>query len=155
MERQFRVNWPAIVEEARQRRKGQRLTQARLATLAGVSTPTVSRFENGEKDIQHSSVTRILAQLGMVDGRVLTFPESDARYDSLRRAVLFAGKDGDKTISCAISLEALEDHFDGDNGVPMKVFRANHACIEHEARRKYLAGQLLSDGSVLIGTEDL
>ena len=155
MERQFRINWPALVEEARQRRKGQRLTQARLATLAGVSTPTISRFENGEKDIQLSSVTRILAQLGMVDGRVLTFAETDARYDSGRSVVLFAGKDGDKAIHCAISREALEDHFDGDNRVPVKVFRANHARIEHEARRKYLAGRLQSDGSVLIKTEDL
>ncbi len=155
MERQFRVNWPAIVEEAKQRRKGHRLTQARLATLAGVSTPTVSRFESGEKDILLSSITRILAVLGMVDERVLSFPKSDARYDSLRMVVLFAGKDGDKTISCAISLEALEDHFDGDNRDPVKVFRANRECIEHEARRKYLAGRLHSDGSVLIETEDL
>ena len=155
MERQFRINWPAIVEEAKQRRKGQRLTQQRLATLAGVSTPTVSRFESGEKDIQLSSVTRILAVLGMVDERVLTFPNSDARYDTLRMLVLFAGKDGDKTISCAISLQALEDHFDGDSRDPVKVFRANRACIEHEARRKYLAGRFVADGSVLIKTEDL
>ncbi len=155
MERQFRVNWPAIVEEAKQRRKGHRLTQQRLATLAGVSTPTVSRFESGEKDILLSSVMRILAVLGMVDERVLTFAKSDARYDSLRMVVLFAGKDGDKTISCAISLEALEDHFDGGNRDPVKLTRANRARIEHEARRKYLAGRLESDGSVLIKTEDL
>ena len=155
MERQFRINWPAIVDEAKQRRQGQRLTQQRLATLAGVSTPTVSRFEGGEKDIQLSSVTRILAVLGMVDERVLTFAKSDARVDALRMVVLFAGKDGDKTVSCAISLEALEDHFDGDNRHPVKVFRANRARIEHEARRKYLAGRLAADGSVLIKTEDM
>ena len=123
--------------------------------MAGVSTPTVSRFESGEKDILLSSVTRILAVLGMVDERVLSFLKSDPRYDPLRMVVLFAGIDGDKTISCAISREALEDHFDGDNRDPVKVFRANRACIEHEARRKYLAGRLDSDGSVLIKTEDL
>jgi DNA-binding XRE family transcriptional regulator len=66
-----RVNWPAIVEEARQRRKGQKLTQQRLAELAGVSTPTISRSENGAKDIQLSSVTSILGVLGMIDDRAL------------------------------------------------------------------------------------
>jgi transcriptional regulator with XRE-family HTH domain len=155
MEGQFRINWPAIVQEAKQRRKSQRLTQQRLATLAGVSTPTVSRFESGAKDIQLSSVTAILAVLGMVDERILTFPTSDSRYDSIRMVVLFAGKDGDKTVPCAISHEALEDHFDNDKREPAKVFRANRERIEHEARRKYLARRLEPDGLVLIKTEDL
>ncbi len=155
MERQFRINWPAIVEEAKQRRKSQRLTQQRLATLAGVSTPTVSRFESGAKDIQLSSVTTILAVLGMVDERILIFPKSDARYDPIRMVVLFDGKDGEKTVPCAISWEALEDHFDGDKKNPAKVFRTNRERIEHEARRKYLAGRLEPDGSVLIKTENL
>jgi DNA-binding XRE family transcriptional regulator len=48
MERQFRINWPAIVEEAKQRRKSQKLTQQRLGELAGVSTPTISHFERGD-----------------------------------------------------------------------------------------------------------
>jgi transcriptional regulator with XRE-family HTH domain len=155
MERQFRINWPAIVEEARQRRKSQRLTQQRLATLAGVSTPTVSRFEGGGKDIQLSSVTKILTVLGMVDDRILTFANADARYDSTRMVVLFRGNDGEKAVPCGISQEALEDHFYDDNEDPMKVFRANRERIEHEARRKYLAGRLETDGVVLIKTEDL
>ncbi len=75
MERQFQINWPALVEEAKQRRKAERLTQKQLALLAGVSTPTLSRFENGEKDIQLSSVMVILTTLGMVDQRKLVFSE--------------------------------------------------------------------------------
>jgi predicted transcriptional regulator len=74
MERQFRINWPAIVEEAKQRRKGQKLTQQRLGKLAGVSTPTISHFEGGERDIQLSTVTNILGVLGMLDERVLVLP---------------------------------------------------------------------------------
>jgi transcriptional regulator with XRE-family HTH domain len=155
MEGNFRINWPAIVEEARQRRKRQKLTQRRLGELAGVSTPTISRFESGEKDIQLSSVTSILAVLGMMDDRTLIFADKGARYDSLRDVAVFEGKDGDKTIRCAISREALEDHFEGDNKDPPKVFRANRDRIEHEARRKYLAGRLEADGSVLIRTADL
>ncbi len=155
MEWQFRINWPAIVEEAKQRRKSQRLTQQHLAKLAGVSTPTVSRFESGEKDIQLSSVTSILTVLGMVDERTLNFPGSGGRWDFDRKIVLFSGSEGEKTVPCGISWDALGDHFDGGDKDPVKVFCKHRERIEHEARRKYLAGQLESDGSVLIKTEDL
>ena len=155
MEWQFRLNWAAIVEEAKQRRKRQKLTQRRLGELAGVSTPTVSRFENSEKDIQLSTVTRILGVLGMLDERVLNFPDENPHYDSLRDIALFNGSDRESAIRCAISREALEDHFDGDSEKPLAVFRANRERIEHEARRKYLAGQLEADGSILIRTTDL
>jgi hypothetical protein len=56
---------------------------------------------------------------------------------------------------CAISREALDDHFDGDNKDKLKVFNASRERIEHEARRKYLADLVESDGSVLIKTMDL
>ena len=91
----------------------------------------------------------------MVDERLLTFPESASRVDSLRGIVLFTGKDGEKIVPCAISQEALEDHFDDGNKELAKMFRAKRERIEHEARRKYLAGRLEPDGSVLIKTEDL
>jgi transcriptional regulator with XRE-family HTH domain len=155
MERQFRINWPAIVEEAKQRRKTQKLTQQRLGELAGVSTPTISHFEGGERDIQLSTVTNILGVLGMLDERVLVFNDGRPLYDPIRMLVLFKGQDGDKIIPCAISREALEDHFDGDNKDKLKVFKASRERIEHEARRKYLADLVESDGSVLIKTMDL
>jgi transcriptional regulator with XRE-family HTH domain len=155
MEWKFRVNWFGLVEEAKQRRKTQGLTQRRLAELAGVSTPTVSRFERGEKDLQLSSITRILGVLGMVDERVLVFPDTRTSFDQLRDVVLFHGQDGDKEIRCAISREALADHFGGNEQDPSKTFRANRARIEHEARRKYLAGKTEPDGAVLIRTADL
>jgi transcriptional regulator with XRE-family HTH domain len=155
MERQFRINWPAIVEEAKQRRKAERLTQVRLAELARVSTPTISRFESGDRDIQLSSVTSILGVLGMLDERTLVFPNPRARKDSMRDVVVFEGKDGDKIVTCAISREALDDHFDGDNKDKLKVFTAKRERIEHEARRKYLSGPTEPDGSVFISTSDL
>lgn len=153
MEGQFRINWQVIVEEAKQRRKSQKLTQQRLAKLARVSTPTISRFEGGAKDIQLSSVTSILGVLGMLDERVLTFPDGGAR--STGEAVVFTGKDGKKSVRCAISREALEDYFRGDGKDLLKVFRANRERIEHESRRKYFAGKLQPDGSVLVRTNDL
>ena len=114
MEGEFRVNWPAIVEEAKQRRKAQKLTQERLAELAGVSTPTISHFESGKKDLQLSTVNSILKVLGMLDERTLIFPDPRPRRDFDRMSVVFDGRDGDKTVRCAISEEALGDHF-GDN----------------------------------------
>ncbi len=56
---------------------------------------------------------------------------------------------------CAISREALDDHFQGDDKDKLEVFRANRRAIEQEARRKYLAGGTEPDGSVLIRTGDL
>src|SRR3990167_10313372 len=119
MEWQFRINWPAIIEEAKQRRKSQRLTQSRLAEMAGVSTPTISRFENGEKDIQLSTVISILTVLGMNDQRHLIFPEPNAYYDSLRGVVIFTGRDGGREIRCGVSTEVLADYFEGDGKDPL------------------------------------
>jgi cytidine deaminase len=127
----------------------------RLGELAGVSTPTISHFEGGERDIQLSTVTNILGVLGMLDERVLVFNGVHAHYDPMRMVVLFKGQDGEKTIPCAISREALDDHFDGDNKDKLKVFKASRERIEHEARRKYLADLVESDGSVLIKAMDL
>jgi transcriptional regulator with XRE-family HTH domain len=154
MEWKFRINWPALVEEAKQRRKEQKLTQAKLAQIAGVSTPTLSRFESGEADIQLSSALSILNILGLVDKHTLTFPTPAEKYDSTRMVVSFNGKDGDKIIKCAISREALEDHF-GDGKNPLKIFKEHHERIEHEARRKYISQQLEMDGSVLLKTNDI
>lgn len=58
-------------------------------------------------------------------------------------------------MQCAISQEALDDHFHGDNKDKLEVFRANRKAIEEIARGKYLAGQTEPDGSVLIRTLEL
>ena len=68
--------------------------------------------------------------------------------------VRFKGQDGSNAVPSAISREALEDHFNGEDKELVKVFRLNRERIEHEARRNYLDGRLETDGSVLIKTED-
>ena len=65
MERNIRLNWQLIIEEALSRRKQQRLTQAQLAVLAGVSKPTVNRFEQGKTNITLENVFKILKILGL------------------------------------------------------------------------------------------
>jgi transcriptional regulator with XRE-family HTH domain len=70
MERDIRINWETITEEARRRREARGMTQSHLAALAKVSRSTLSRFENKSGDVQMSSVLRILSVLDMVDRKV-------------------------------------------------------------------------------------
>jgi len=85
----------------------------------------------------------------------LVFPEPEARYDFDRAVVAFWGQDGKMRVRCAVSREALHDRFNGDARDKLEIFEANRARIEQEARRKYLAGDTETDGTVLIRTGDL
>lgn len=101
-----------------------------------------------------SSVLSILEVLGMKDSRNLKFPDPKEKYDSSRGVIVFTGIDGNKRVICAISFEALDDHFEnGEN--PLRNFIKNRSKIENEVKKKYLDDKLESDGSVLIRTEDL
>lgn len=124
--------------------------------LANVSTPTISRFESGSKDIELSSILNILKILGMVDQRNLIFPDPPNVQNARNRdMVIFWGQDGDKSIRCAISLEALEDHYKSKSKDPIKIFLEHHSAIEHEAVRKYLNNQFETNDFIFIKTEDL
>jgi transcriptional regulator with XRE-family HTH domain len=155
MERDFQINWPILVEEAVRRRRGLKLTQQQLATLAQVSTPTVSRFEQAEKNIQLSTVLSILEVLGMTDKRTLSFTDPDFSPD-VSDAIVFWGQAGETRVRCRISREALDDHFsDRDRLRPVAAFKRHRSEIEALARRKYLLGQREPDASVLIRSADL
>ena len=131
------------------------LTQAQLAALAKVSTPTVSRFEQAENNIQLSTVLAVLEVLGMTDKRSLVFTDEEFQLDR-SVGVTFWGQDGEKRVRCVISREALDDHFsESDRLKPDAAFKKRRQEIEALARRKYLRGQLEPDGSVLIRTLDL
>lgn len=54
-----------------------------------------------------------------------------------------------------MSDEALDDHFRSDNGNKLQVFRENRQAMEEIARRRYLSGNLESDGSVWIRSADI
>jgi transcriptional regulator with XRE-family HTH domain len=131
------------------------LAQKQLAALAKVSTPTISRFEQNDKDIQLSTVLAILDVLGMTDKRTFVFPDEEFRND-IGEGVTFWGQEGEKRVRCRISREALDDHFsDGDRLRPEAAFKKYRDAIQALARRRYLLGQLESDGSVLIRTNDV
>jgi len=154
MERQFSINWSNFLEEAKHRRKKLKITQKRLALLAGVSTATLSRFEQGKKDIQLSSIERIFYQLGLLDSRTLTFPDTKYYEDFDRNCLIFFAHEGHKEIRCAISHQALDDYFDATEKTRLKIFQKNRSAIEQKARRKYFAGRLEKDGGLLIILED-
>jgi transcriptional regulator with XRE-family HTH domain len=59
------LDWPEIVTSAKRRRNDMKLTQRRLAAVAGVSLPTVVKFEAGQ-DVRLSSALAILKILDMV-----------------------------------------------------------------------------------------
>ena len=65
MERNIRLDWQELVEEAISRRKQQKLTQKKLAILAGVSGPTVNSFEQGKTSITLASALKIMKSLGL------------------------------------------------------------------------------------------
>ena len=131
------------------------LTQKQLAALAKVSTPTVSRFEQDDEDIQLSSVLAILGVLGMTDKRTLVFPDKEFR-DDFGIGVIFWGQEGDRRVRCVISREALDDHFsDRDRLRPDAAYQKYRMEIEALARKKYILGQLEPDGSILIRTNEI
>lgn len=156
MERQFRINWQALVEEAKFRRKKLKLTQTTLATLANISTPSVSHFENGKKDIQLSTALAILQALGMTEQRTLLFSHPNIYFHPETEVVVFNGHDGKTLVTCGISLIALEDHFDPNaKRHPMQTFKTYQTQILYLAKKKYLQGKLEQNGTILVKTEDV
>ncbi len=59
------LNWQNLVIEATAIRKHESLTQRDLAALAGVSQPTIWKFEKGATAIRLESALAILRALGL------------------------------------------------------------------------------------------
>jgi hypothetical protein len=93
-----------------------------------------------------------------VRGLDLTFNNPPARYDFRRDVVSFVGEALGAQVRCAISREALDDHF-GADGLDadgrVKQFLKNRSKIEHMARTKYLLRPVEEPDEVLIKTGDV
>jgi hypothetical protein len=91
-------------------------------------------------------------------GLDLTFNSPATGFDSTRGVLTFRGEAQGSKVSCAISLEALEDHFSAD-GFDVKelsrLFTRNRSRIENLARTKYLSWPVEQPESVLITTKDV
>lgn len=60
-----RLNWKDLVTQAVRIRKQEKLTQRQLAALAGVTQPTIVKFEKGSTTMRIESALSILAALGL------------------------------------------------------------------------------------------
>ena len=85
----------------------------------------------------------------------LKFPDQAEMWDLDHEVVVFFGQNGNSLVRCAISREALDDDFRGDNRDKIEVFRENRSAIEQGAWQKYAAGDSETDGSILIRSGEL
>ncbi len=66
------LNWERLVREAVTVRKQERLSQRDLAALAGVTQPTVVKFEKGSTSIRVDSALAILRALSLAEQQDLS-----------------------------------------------------------------------------------
>jgi hypothetical protein len=98
------------------------------------------------------------ASRSVIPGLVLEFSAPLPRYDLDRDIITFSGEAGGERVLCAVSGEALEDHFDADavdHRGKLRIFRTHRSEFERMARTKYLSWPVEDVGSVLITTEDV
>jgi hypothetical protein len=88
----------------------------------------------------------------------LTFPDDRFFYDSNREAVAFSGQEGDKSVRCFVSREALEDATRSTsleiNGL-RAAFQSYARTIRSVAAKKYAADAVEPDGVVIVASLDL
>lgn len=98
------------------------------------------------------------ATRSIVPGLDLEFANAAARYDFERDVVAFLGHAIGKPVRCAISREALDDHFGTDDLSPkhrLERFREHRSEIERMLKTKYLTWPVEEAGAVLLKTDDV
>jgi hypothetical protein len=88
----------------------------------------------------------------------LVFSDSAPHYDLSRDVVTFSGHGLNHPVQCAISREALDDHFGADGlGQEGRIerFLKNRSAIEGMARIKYLSWPIEEPDRVLIRTNEV
>jgi hypothetical protein len=87
----------------------------------------------------------------------LTFPAQAVRYDPTRYVVTFRGEALGSAVTCAISWEALGDHFGAGSGkdASLETFHKNRGKIERLARKMYLTSPVDEPETVFLGTDDI
>lgn len=83
----------------------------------------------------------------------ITFPNIEA-MDGSRMVVTFPADQDGKRIKCAISTEALEDNFNGNNIPALDCFRDNRNRIEVKTARFIENRRFEPDGSIFIRSQD-
>lgn len=111
-----------------------------------------------EPDIRDRVLQVVDGRRSLIPGLDLQFYAPQARYDFDRDVVTFLGEAGSREVRCAISREALDDHFgaDGlDKEGRLKRFRENRETIENMMREKFLNLPVQEIGGVLIKSKEV
>jgi hypothetical protein len=107
--------------------------------------------------VRDAVLKTIGAPRSVIQGIDLSFDNPVARYDCNRDIVTFQGQALGSAVNCAVSREALDDHF-GADGLEqegrLQAFLKNRSRIEEIARAKYLSSPVDEPGAVLIKTSD-
>jgi hypothetical protein len=139
--RELRQAW----EEAYSRGKKWRdLLAEGISQLAPRNRDTIFRHVDARREI--------------IPGIDLTFNSPPPQYDPERDIVTFVGNSMNEPVQCAISREALDDHFDADglgNEERVQRFLENRSMIEEMTRTKYLSWLVEEPNAVLIKTNDV
>ena len=83
----------------------------------------------------------------------LTFAAEPGKWDGFQKAVGFAAQDGDTSVMCAISQEALEDlaqRVDMHPAACVAVFEQHRDAIERKASMLYASGRVRAGEVVMI-----
>lgn len=93
----------------------------------------------------------------ILPGITLTFSDTPPRYDSSRELVSFVGDAFGHSVRCAVSREALDDHFGAvrlDTEGRLASFHRNRSKIERMVKAKYLSWPVEKPETVLLTTTD-
>jgi hypothetical protein len=115
----------------------------------------MSQLDSRPRDLTLKVLDRPREILPGID---LAFNNPPARYDSIRDVVSFTGEALGDPVQCAVSREALEDHFGADNldrDGRLEAFRKGRSKIERLLRAKYLSWPVEEPESVLLKTMDV
>ena len=114
------------------------------------------------RDLPVTTRDRLLKHLGetrrLVPDLELNFGVEVGRANTERDAIEFVGEALGQRIACAISREALKDHFGADGldaAGRLTRFHANRSEIERLTRQKYLTGAIEQIDEVLLQTQDI
>lgn len=108
--------------------------------------------------VRDATLKTVDATRSVLPGLELTFNNPRLAYDFDRDVVTFVGESLGSAVYCAISREALDDHF-GTDGVNQKgrveKVRETRSTIEQMARTKFLSWPVEEPEAVLIRTADV
>jgi hypothetical protein len=107
--------------------------------------------------VRDEALKAVGAPRNVVDGLDLAFSAPAARYDPERDVVLFRGEAGGKSVRCAISRAAIDDHFAlrrATDEERLWLFREHRPLFERMARAKYLHWPVEQPDEVLVRSED-